>query len=54
MRIWPLIALGVFAGIAGGISARIFSGGSLNWSQPSTELISAVSQSIKGVSPHSS
>ena len=42
MRIWPLIALGVFAGIAGGISARIFIGGSLNWSQPSTELISAL------------
>jgi len=30
VRIWPLIALGVFAGIVGGFSARIFSAGSLN------------------------
>ena len=42
MRIWPLIALGVIAGITGGISARIFSGGSLSWPEPSTELISAL------------
>ena len=42
MRIWPLIALGVSAGIAGGITARLFSGGSMNWSEQSTERITAL------------
>ena len=37
MRIWPLIALGVFAGTFGGISARLFSGGSLSWPGLTTE-----------------
>ena len=39
MRIWPLIALGVFAGIAGGISARLFSGGSMHWPELPAQLI---------------